>query len=138
MFILPPQIMGFGAMIERTDEYFRELYEKGIKNAVLVCNSANALDLAASFRAIASEVGLTPIYYLGASRKLRESNVDNSLRDDFFPAKTKVLCFGPYQGGSTPDFEGYHWVLPEIRHLVEGAQENIFVLRNARFSAADS
>jgi hypothetical protein len=65
------------------------------------------------FQRAVRDLGLEPVFYAGASRAVRESNVDREIREDFYTARALVLYFGSPKEGS--DHED-HWVLPEIRH----------------------
>jgi len=81
-------------------------------------NSKGYLERCDAFERAAKDVGLIPIHYGGVGARVRESNLDKEIRDDFWRARAVVLYFGaPGEGSNYED----HWVLPEIRHCIATA-----------------
>jgi hypothetical protein len=123
-------------MGSRSDEFFLERYKQGEKEAVLVENSPGTREWGTMFAKITSEEGFVPYLYSGASRDKDSSNIGDELRDEFYPARTKILCFGPCPSfHSTPDYEN-HWVLAEMRHVLDRSQDNVLVYVTQDFPQA--
>jgi hypothetical protein len=122
-------------MGSKDDEWFVERCKQGEKEAVLVENSTETRDWGTAFLKVASEEGFVPYLYSGASRDIDGSNIGIELRDDFYPAKTKILCFGPCSSQSTQNYEN-HWVLADLKHVLDRSQDNVLVYVTQDFPQA--
>ena len=115
-------------MGSKDDDYFVQRYEAGKKEMFFAINSPSDTPWIESFLCVAREQGLRPIFYAGASRDIRSAiNVDDEIRDDFYPAKTKVLYFGEPKSGA--DYEN-HWVLNELAHISPEDRLLVYISRD--------
>jgi hypothetical protein len=72
--------------------------------------------------------GLVPVFYGGVGKIVRESNVDQRMRDDFYTAQAIVLYFGSPKEGSNDDD---HWALHEIGHATaSGASCLVYISKD--------
>ncbi len=106
-------------MGSKDDDYFVSRYEQGKREIIFVLNSPDDSAWIESFLRVAGEGDLTPVYYSGESRSLipvagQSNTLDNELRDDFYPARTKVLYFGEPKSGT--DYED-HWALSNLAYV---------------------
>jgi hypothetical protein len=114
-------------MGSKDDEYFVRRYEAGKKEVFFAINSREDSPWIEAFLRIVRERGLRPIFYSGVGRKVvpptgQSNTLDDEIRDDFYPAKTKVLYFRDPKNGSDDED---HWVLSNLAHV--GTEDALLV-----------
>jgi hypothetical protein len=103
-------------MGSKDDDYFVRRYEAGKKEVFFAINSRDDNPWRESFLRVVRERGLRPIYYSGVGREVvpregKSNTLDEEIRGDFYPAKTKVLYFGEPKNAA--DYED-HWALSNL------------------------
>jgi hypothetical protein len=106
-------------MGSKDDDYFVRRYEAGKKEVFFAISSREKSPWIEAFLRVVRERGLRPFFYSGVGRKIippagLSNTLDHEIRDDFYPAKTKVLYFGDPKNGSDDED---HWVLSNLAHV---------------------
>lgn len=120
-------------MGSRDDGRLQERHEAGKEEVFFVTNCVDDVPWIQGFlRAVQAVGSLRPIFYSQAGRWVlpgggHTNTVDDQIRDDFFPAGTKVLYFGETRTNS--DFED-HWVLPNFRAVLSQSNLLVYISKN--------